>query len=135
MESTAHNYIVLFDGICNLCSGAVQFILKRDKEKKFLFAALQSETGKRLLEQFEKDNPIPKSIVYLQNEKIYTKSTATLHIAHELGGVYKLVYWLRIIPEPIRDWIYDFVARNRYKWFGKRKECWIPTTALKSRFL
>ncbi|WP_447641868.1 MULTISPECIES: thiol-disulfide oxidoreductase DCC family protein [Chitinophagaceae] len=135
METAPHNHIVLFDGVCNLCSGAVQFILKRDKENKFRFASLQSKAGQPLLEKFEKNNQDLKSIVYVQNEKIYTKSTAVLRIARELGGTYTLLYWLCIIPRPIRDAIYDFVARNRYKWFGKKKECWVPTKELQERFL
>ncbi|MFT4203240.1 MAG: thiol-disulfide oxidoreductase DCC family protein [Chitinophagaceae bacterium] len=136
METTSHQHIVLFDGVCNLCSRTVQFIIKKDKQKIFRFAALQSEIGQQILAATGGlDNHQLTSIVYIQNNHTYIKSDAALMIARQLGGMYTVVSWLRIVPRTMRDAVYGFIAKNRYKWFGKKKECWLPTKELKERFL
>ena len=127
--------VILFDGICNLCNRAVQFIIKRDKKKQFLFASLQGEAGKRLLKQFDLPHNILNSFVLVEGHKVYTRSTATLRVAKRLNGGWKLLYGLIITPRFLRDAVYNIISRNRYKWFGKRNECMIPTPELKNRFL
>jgi predicted DCC family thiol-disulfide oxidoreductase YuxK len=126
--------VILFDGVCNLCSSSVQFVIKRDKKDVFRFASLQSSFGQALL----KNNNMPtigfNSFILFDRKKIYTKSTGALMVAKKLGGVLSLLYFFIIIPSFIRDSIYDFIARNRYKWFGKKEECWIPTDELKNKF-
>ena len=126
--------IILFDGVCNLCSGSVQFILKRDKEKKFTFASLQSTTGQKLLSQFNLPNDTFNSFVLYQDGRMYTRSTAALKLFQQLRG-WKWVKMFWIVPKFIRDAVYNLIAKNRYKWFGKKNECWLPTPALKERFL
>ena len=127
--------VLLFDGVCNLCNSSVQFVLKRDKRKYFKFAALQSNSGQELLKQF--DLPVNNftSFVLIENDKIYLKSTAALQVAKRLGGVWSLLFIFIIIPSPIRDFVYNLVAKNRYKIFGKRESCMLPTPDVKERFL
>jgi predicted DCC family thiol-disulfide oxidoreductase YuxK len=131
----ATHQIILFDGVCNLCNGAVQFIIKRDAKDIFRFASLQSETGQKLLATHQLQHKNIDSIVLVKNNNAYIKSTAALHIAKELSGIWKLAYYYIFIPKFIRDAVYDFVARNRYRWFGKKDQCMVPTAQLKSRFL
>ena len=126
--------VVLFDGVCNLCSGSVQFILKRDKEKKFLFASLQSVYGQNLLEQFNLPTDTFNSFVLFQDGKIFTRSTAALKMFQQLKG-WRWVKIFLAVPKFIRDGVYNLIAKNRYKWFGKKEECWVPTPELKARFL
>jgi len=127
--------IVFFDGLCNLCEGAVKFIIKRDKNKKFKFISFQSERGKKLLKEYHYNNDKFDTLVLLKNDKIYTKSSAALFISKELNGLWKLSYIFIVLPKFIRDPVYLFVSKNRYKWFGTKDSCWIPTMELKSRFL
>jgi predicted DCC family thiol-disulfide oxidoreductase YuxK len=127
--------ILLFDGVCNLCNGAVQFILKRDKKKIFQFASLQSEAGERLLRQYGLSTTAFHSLVLIQDDHVFLKSTAVLKIAKQLGGFCKLWYAFIIIPRFIRDFIYDLVARSRYRIFGKRDRCMIPTADVSDRFI
>ena len=126
--------VILFDGVCNLCSGSVQFILKRDKEKKFLFASLQSAYGQNILNQFALPTDTFNSFILLEDGKIFTRSTAALKMFSQLKG-WKWVKLFWIVPKFIRDAVYNLIAKNRYKWFGKKDECWIPTPELKARFL
>ena len=126
--------VILFDGVCNLCSGSVQFILKRDKEKKFLFASLQSVYGQNLLEQFNLPTDTFNSFVLFQDGKIFTRSTAALKMFQQLKG-WRWVKIFLAVPKFIRDGVYNLIAKNRYKWFGKKEECWVPTPELKARFL
>ena len=128
--------IVLFDGVCNLCSASVTFILKRDPKGLFRFAALQSEAGRNIFEKF--GIPFaepPASIVLVEGGKAYSESTAALRIARRLSGLWPLLYAGIVIPRPIRDAAYRWVARNRYRWFGKKDACMVPTPELRSRFL
>lgn len=127
--------IILFDGVCNLCNGFVQFILKRDKKEQFIFGALQSEKAKELLSAFNFSGEKMTTIVLIQNGKMYTQSTAVLNIAKRLDGGWKLCYGFVIIPKFLRDWVYSMVSKYRYKIFGERDACMIPTPELKRRFL
>lgn len=127
--------IILFDGVCNLCNASVQFILKRDSKAQFRFASLQSEFGKQKLLLYEIDANKCDSVIYIYKDKAFIKSTAALQIAKKLGGGWPLLYGLIIIPRFIRDWVYGFIAKNRYRWFGKKDSCMIPSPELKSRFL
>jgi predicted DCC family thiol-disulfide oxidoreductase YuxK len=129
------NPLILFDGICNLCNKSVQFIIKRDKKKEFVFASLQGKTGQDVLQRFGLPPTDHQSFLLVENEKLYSRSSAVLKVAKHLGGGWKLLYAFIIIPTFIRDPIYNFIARNRYKWFGKKEECMIPTKELKERFL
>jgi len=129
------NDVIFFDGVCNLCNGAVQFIIARDPQNRFKFAALQSEFAKNYLSSFRLKVKHGDSFVLLENGKVYEQSAAALRIAKKLGGLWPLLYGLIIVPPFIRNAVYKSIARNRYKWFGKQESCWIPTPELKSRFL
>lgn len=126
--------IILFDGICNFCNSSVQFILKRDKTGYFHFASLQSESGASLLQKYRLPNDL-NSFVLLENEKYYTQSSAALQVCKRLNGAYKLFYVFIVIPKPIRDIFYNYLAKNRYKWFGKKESCMLPTPEYRKRFL
>ena len=123
--------IVLFDGVCNLCNGAVQFIIARDKRQGFRFASLQSAFGQQYQEQVGEVD----SILLVEEGRVYQKSTAALRIARRLKGLWPMLYIFIIIPPFLRDFIYDIIARNRYRWFGKKESCWLPTPDLKARFI
>lgn len=126
-------YVVLFDGVCNLCNSSVNFIIDRDRKGKFKFAALQSEAGKEALAPFPVK--IADSVLVVANGRLYQKSSAALFIASKLGFPYTLMGIFYIIPRFVRNPIYDWIARNRYRWFGKRESCRMPTPELKERFL
>ena len=126
-------FIVLFDGVCNLCNSSVNFIIDHDRKGKFKFAALQSDAGKRALEPFSEK--IADSVLVVANGRLYQKSSAALYIASKLGFPYNLFGIFYIIPRFVRNPIYDWIARNRYRWFGKRESCRMPTPELKERFL
>jgi predicted DCC family thiol-disulfide oxidoreductase YuxK len=123
--------VVLFDGVCNLCNGAVRFILARDPAGLFRFASLQSEAARRLL----RDDGRAETIVLLEAGKTYTKSTAALRIARGLRFPWPLLYAFVAVPRPLRDLVYDWVARHRYRWFGKRETCLLPTSEVRGRFV
>lgn len=128
--------IILFDGVCNLCNGAVQFIIKRDKRSVFKFASLQSEIGKQLSKERGIDTELLDSIILIEpGIAYYSKSTAALEIMKSFGGIWSLTRLFTVLPEGFRDIVYDFIAKNRYKWFGKKDACMIPTPELQSRFL
>lgn len=127
--------VIFFDGLCNLCSGVVQFIIKRDKTNKFMFASLQSAIGRELLDNLNITGLSPDSIILYNNERIYTESSAVLKILGALPGMWRILPLLQVIPAFIRNPIYRMVARNRYRWFGKRGECMVPTPALKQKFM
>lgn len=135
MVTEKNNKIILFDGVCNLCNGAITFIIKREKKNQFKFATLQSEVAEKLLASYPSENKILDSMVLIDDGKKFTKSSAALRIARYLSGAYPLLYGFMIIPKFIRDWVYSIVAKNRYKWFGKKDECMIPTPELKKKFL
>ncbi|CCH01001.1 putative protein yuxK ORF2 [Fibrella aestuarina BUZ 2] len=127
--------VLLFDGVCNLCNGAVQFVIRHDQAGYFRFASLQSEAGQALLQQFNLPTDQFDSFVYVADGRCYTESTAALLVARHLGGAWPLLYGLRIVPRVIRDGVYRWVARNRYRLFGKREACMLPSPALQQRFL
>ena len=127
--------VILFDGVCNFCNYWVNFAIKRDKKKKLRFAPLQGEAAKKLLNQFGLDTSTFSSVILIDHGKAYTQSSAAFRICKYLDGGWRLVYGLMIIPKFIRDFLYNIIARNRYKWFGKRKECMVPTPEMIERFL
>lgn len=127
--------IIFFDGVCNLCNSSVQFVIKRDRKKKFMFASLQGKKGQEVLKQFGLQANDLNSFILVDGDKAYTRSTGVLKVLKELGGGWKLLYGFIIVPPFIRDTVYKWIAKNRYKWYGKKEECMIPTPELKSRFL
>lgn len=127
--------VILFDGICNFCNSSVQFVLKRDKKKVFLFTPLQSEPGKKHMEQYGMPENELSSFVLIEKGKLFTRSTAALRVCRYLAGGWPLCYGFIIIPPFIRDGVYNWIARNRYKWFGVRQECMIPSPETRARFL
>lgn len=129
------NPVVLFDGFCNLCSKSVQFIIKNDKKNRFRFASLQGQYGQKVLKEFNLPEKQLNSFILLEDGKIYTMSSGILKVAKKLPGVWSVFYVFIITPPFIRNAIYHFVANNRYKWFGKRNECWLPSPELSSRFI
>lgn len=137
MESSQKNKIILFDGVCNLCNNKVQFVIKHDRDDIFRFAALQSTIGRKLTHERGIDPTQVDSIVLIEpGVAYYTKSTAALKIARSLGGIWGgLARVLEWIPEGIRDRVYDHVAKNRYRWYGKKDACMVPTPELRAKFL
>jgi len=135
MKSANNKAIILFDGVCNLCNSSVQFVLKHDKKQHFVFAALQSDVARELLLQYPKEIIEKDSINLIENRKIHTESTAALLILKEFGGVWYVLQFFWIIPKSIRDILYHFIAKNRYRWFGKREVCMIPDENEKDRFI
>tara|TARA_R110002051_G_scaffold10001_6_gene37996 strand:- start:38913 stop:39314 length:402 start_codon:yes stop_codon:yes gene_type:complete len=127
--------IILFDGVCNLCNSSVLFVIKRDTKDQFRFAALQSEIGQSLAKKHQLDTTQVDSIVLIMKDKVFIKSSAALNISRYLKGAYPLLFLFIIIPSFIRNWVYDYVAKNRYRWYGKKDQCMIPTKELKSKFL
>lgn len=127
--------MVLFDGVCNLCNASVQWVLKRDRKGVFKFAALQSETGRALLRGFGLSPENFDTVVLIDGNRAFTRSDAALEIAQRIGGVWSLSAVFMIIPRSIRNAVYDWVARNRYRWFGRRESCMIPGPEWKERFL
>lgn len=127
--------IILFDGVCNLCSSSVQFIIKRDTKLVFKFASLQSDFGQHQLEKFNLDKNSLYSLILIKDGKAYQRSDAALLIARELRGGWSIFYSFIIVPRIIRDLAYNLVAQNRYRFFGKKDACWLPTPELRSRFI
>lgn len=129
--------LILFDGVCNLCNSSVLFVIKRDKKGKFLFAPLQSEIGEKIISEFHIDTNKTDSILLYspKTNTIEYKSSAALHIAKHLGFPSNLMVIFFIIPTFIRNWVYNYVAKNRYKWYGKKDACMIPTPELQSKFI
>ena len=129
--------IVLFDGVCNLCNASVTFIIDRDPTANFRFASLQSDYGKELLAGagMPVGEEQPGSVVLVEGDRVYVRSTAALRIARQLTGPWTMLYAFMAIPSAWRDLAYRFIARNRYRWFGRREACRVPTTELRARFL
>ena len=127
--------ILLFDGHCNLCNAWVQFIVKRDSAGTIRFASLQSGAGRRLLEEHKIDENYIESLVFFEEERFSVSSNAALRTLSYLDGWQKHLIFLAVVPPSLRDLVYRFIARNRYKWFGRREQCMIPTTELSKRFL
>lgn len=128
--------IILFDGVCNLCDSLLQFVIRHDKKDVFRFVALQSTLGQEIVNHIGIQNKnIDSIILYVPGVAYYYKSSAALEIARELGGFFHLGTVFKIIPTVLRNYIYDYVAKNRYSWYGKKASCMIPTPELKSKFL
>ncbi|MBV9963124.1 MAG: thiol-disulfide oxidoreductase DCC family protein [Parafilimonas sp.] len=134
MAAVYDHPVILFDGVCNLCNSGVQFVIRHDPEHIFRFASLQSTYGQQILSKYDLPLNNYNSFILLTNHKIYTRSSAALMVAKQLQGFIKLLYIFIAAPKFIRDGIYNIIAKNRYKWFGKKNECWIPTPELKSLF-
>lgn len=136
MSMENQHKIVLFDGVCNLCNGAIQFMIKHDKKDVFRYAALQSDVGKKLVAERHIDTEKLDSIILIEpGIAYYDKSDAALEIGKHLEGYRTISSILSLIPMSLRNIVYDFIARNRYRWYGKKEECMIPTPALKAKFL
>ena len=127
--------VILFDGVCNLCNNTVKFIIKRDKKAYFSFASLQSGKGQKLLEKYHLSHYDLSSFILLENGKAFSKSTGALQVVRKLDGLWPLLYCFILIPKFIRDKVYETVANNRYKWFGKKDECLVLTPQLKARII
>jgi predicted DCC family thiol-disulfide oxidoreductase YuxK len=127
--------VILFDGVCNFCNGAVNFAIKRDKKAILKFATLQSGMASQLLDKFSLSAVDLNSFVLIENGKVYTRSTAALKVFQYLDGLWPLMYGFIIVPKFLRDVVYKLIAKNRYRWFGIREKCMIPTPEVRSRFL
>jgi predicted DCC family thiol-disulfide oxidoreductase YuxK len=127
--------VVLFDGVCNLCNGSVRFIIERDPRARFQFAPLQSPVADRLIGARVDRASLPDSIVLVDDGRLYVRSSAALRIARGLRFPWPLAWVFIVVPRPLRDWVYDLIARHRYAWFGRRDECMVPTPQIKDRFL
>jgi len=126
--------VLLFDGVCNLCSGTVQFVIERDRDAKVSFASLQSDYGVGMMGRLNIPTDYLDSIILVEGDRISYKSTAALRLCCYLDGMWPALRILLIIPSPVRNLVYDWVARNRYRWFGKKESCWVPTPELRARF-
>lgn len=136
MDIPKNKKIILFDGVCNFCNASVRFIIKRDKKDVFRFASLESDLGRKLTDERGIDTSKIDSIILIDpGNAYYIKSTAALEISKELSGLYPALSVFQVLPEGFRNLIYDFVAKNRYKWFGKSETCPMPTEDEKSKFL
>ena len=131
-EAGRDGAIVLFDGLCNLCTGSVQLVIRNDAQRWFRFAPLSSDVAKSLIPA---GMQLPESMVLIENGRAFTRSTAALRIARRLRWPWRMAYVLLIVPRPIRDAVYSLIARNRYRWFGRRESCMVPTPELRARFL
>lgn len=127
--------LVLFDGVCNLCNGMVRFIIARDPDAQFSFAALSSDVARRVLQPTSVPRLLPDSVVLVDGGRVFTRSDAALRIARRLRFPWSLAYALVVVPRPLRDWAYDVIARHRYRWFGRQAHCMIPSAEVKHRFL
>lgn len=140
-KPTIKQPLILFDGICNLCSTSVQFVIKQDHQELFYFAALQSQIGMEITARSTAQTTEQThshqldSVLLYHNGKVYKKSSAALQTLKLLGGIWSLAYLFILVPLPIRNFIYDFIGRRRYRWFGKKKQCWLPDASLNKRFL
>jgi predicted DCC family thiol-disulfide oxidoreductase YuxK len=126
--------LILFDGVCNLCDSSVQFILLRDKKDRFRFASLQSDYGQNILKQHNLPTEKFNSLALIENGKLYQRSTGALRIARRLKGAWPMLFAFIIVPPFIRNFVYDFIARNRYRWFGKKESCMMPRPEWKQKF-
>lgn len=134
MRDTNDN-ILLFDGVCNLCNRVIQFTIRRDPERKFKFASLQSDTGQQILKKLGLSIDDFESFVLIKGDKYFLRSSAALMVLRELGGFWRLFYFFIIVPRPVRDFLYNLVAKSRYRIFGRRATCMVPTPELEDRFL
>lgn len=128
--------IILFDGVCNLCDATVQRIIENDKNDIFRFAAIQSDIGRQIIKHIGVDtNKTDSIILYEPGQAYFYKAEAAMHIAKQMGGWYSIIGWFSFLPKGLSNTVYDYIAKNRYKWYGKKNECMIPTPELKAKFL
>ena len=127
--------VVIFDGVCNLCAHSVKFILNHEAEPKLRFVAMQSPAGARMMREFGFSPEDAKTFVLVADGRPHVKSDAAVRVARYLRGAWKLLGVVRVLPRPIRDWAYDVVARNRYRWFGRAESCMVPTAEIRARFI
>ncbi len=135
IPDTTKHPIIMFDGFCNFCNGLVNFIIKYDEKRRFRFAALQSDAGRAVKANFQVPESYADSVVLIYKQRVLYKSSAALRVFRLLGGVWSFLILFLIVPPFMRDWIYDFIVRNRYKWYGSRESCRIPTPAERELFL
>ena len=134
-NKVAEQSIILFDGVCNMCNGFVNFLIPHDKQNRFQFGSLQSDKVKELLKQYHYSADDISTVLLIENNQLYSQSTAVLKIARKMNGPWPLLYGFMIIPQGVRDFLYNFIARNRYKLFGKKDSCMMPTPELKAKFI
>jgi predicted DCC family thiol-disulfide oxidoreductase YuxK len=127
--------VILFDGVCNLCNASIDFIIKRDTKNLFLVGALQGEVGSKLLSDYKVNPKYLDSLVLIEDGKVYFRSSAALRIAKNLSGLWPIFYLFIFLPTSLRDPVYDWIGSNRYKWFGKKNTCRVPTESEKAKFL
>lgn len=135
MEDTGLHHIILFDGVCNFCNSSINLVIRNDRKNIFKFAPLQSETAQKLLKRYNVDPSKTDSVVYIEKRKAHVRSSAVLHILKHLKGPYPLLFGFIIIPPFIRDQVYDYIAKNRYRWFGRKESCMIPTPEVRQKFI
>jgi len=136
MELPKDKKIILFDGVCNLCNSTVQFLIKHDKKDVFRFVALQSDLGQKITAYIGIDtSKVDSIIVYEPGKAYFYKAEAALEIASAIGGIYSLLEVFKAVPKSISNAVYDYIARNRYKWYGKKEACMLPTPEIKAKFL
>ncbi len=135
MTNNDKELVLLFDGVCNLCNGAINFVIDHEPKGRIKFAALQSEPGKALIAKYLSNQEVKDSLIFIENGKAYQQSGAALRVAKYLNGAWPLLFVFIVVPPFIRNWVYDYVAKNRYKWFGQMESCRMPTKELKARFL
>jgi len=127
--------LIIFDGVCNLCNASVNFIIRRDKRKRFAFSPMQSQFAQKTMSDYNIPGLANDTFILIKNNKIYLRSDAALEIARNLDAMWKIFFGLKIVPKIIRDSLYNQIARNRYKLFGRRRECMLPTKELMDRFI
>jgi predicted DCC family thiol-disulfide oxidoreductase YuxK len=127
--------IILFDGVCNFCNSTINLVIRKDKKDHFRFAPLQSVTGEKILKENGVDANQTESVILYENGKIYKRSAAALRISRHMSGLYPLLYGFMLVPPFIRNAVYDWIAKNRYKWFGKRESCMVPTKEVREKFI
>ena len=135
MNKKGQQHIVVFDGVCNFCNGAVNFIIQRDLKAVFLFTPIQSAFAKELIKKYDIDTLDTETFLLIKNEQCFVFSSAALEVTKDLSGLWRILNVLRFVPKVIRDFVYRVVARNRYKLFGKKEVCMVPTDELKARFI
>jgi len=135
MTSISDKALILFDGVCNLCISSIRFIIARDKNGFFTFSSLQDDKSRQILSELNYHDTDPESIILILNGRIYKKSAAILKIFRHLKGMWRMLYILIVIPEFMRNLVYDFIAKRRYGWFSKREVCYIPGKSIENRFI
>ena len=134
MTKTPDN-LILFDGVCNLCSALVQFVIRHDRAANFRFTAIQSQVGKEIFQSHGLDPADLWTFVFISDGRMFLRSDAAIEVVSRFGSAWKVFRIFRFVPRMVRDWIYSIVARNRYRWFGRKEVCMIPTPEMKERFL